>query len=115
MCVHSRHTCQLLLFLFYIICHFSVKHDKIHIETREILHCQETKQSRESILDVTPLLEISEKEFEIMMINMLMSFVEKVTLMPVYMVNLSRDGNCKKENNINPRNEQIITLMISVN
>lgn len=38
---------------------------------------------------MTQLLGISEKEFE-MMVTMLMSLVEKVANMPVWMVNLSR-------------------------
>lgn len=39
---------------------------------------------------MTQLLEIPEKEFE-MMVNMLMSLVEKVANVPVWMVNLSRE------------------------
>lgn len=53
-------------------------------------NCKETKQTTEPDSDMTQMLELSDKEFKIAMINMLKTLIEKEDNMQVKMGNFSK-------------------------
>lgn len=67
---------------------------------------------------MTQMLGLSEKEFEIIMVNMLRSLKEKQDNMHEQMRNISRDGNSQKVINVrnqdhSNRNEECLDGLIS--
>ena len=69
-------------------------------EYKEAIHCWETKQLTESDADMTEILQLSEREYKINMINIFKSLVEKWENRAVKLVILTREWKLIRNNEV---------------
>lgn len=58
-------------------------------------HCKDTKQSKEPVLEIMQMLELSERLFKVTLIHILKDLGEKVENLQEQVGNFSRAGNYK--------------------